>query len=1500
MGAFDKLKKGYFAVEDKYYAVLDKVNRTVPVYKVIDPIDKVVPSFALLIGLLMLFLLLMFSSFLPIIFPPQANAFTAGIQVLSADSNKPLKGATVIVSFGEGEKISRKTNDVGIAEIELPSVEAEAEIEVKADGYGSVSKTAMLKDGLTESFSLVGSDALFKPKVKIFVFNAESNKKILDRTISIKFTCSNGGNPDQINAVQSEKIGFETEVPEECGTLLATIKANGFKDKTVSLVSAYESATKNVMLAPSEEEVQTKGSLSVKVLDNDNNSVDGVLVRVLNAKTEELISSKYSKESGSAFFEKLDPGFYDILCDAGDGRTKTQKNVKVNAGENSAVSIVLPQADLGGASRKLFFKVTDKGSGEELEGVHAVIRMNGDWFKSIDTNSEGLPSVLIPIGSQDASKDFTAALSKEGYIMKIADLPVLAKNASATSIKLSKKIAPANFLPIALFTADKFNGVGSLDVSFDSSASFDPDGVIVSFDWDFGDGESSTLVNPQHSFDEVGNFTVSLTVKDNDGAESTVSRLFQVLVSGENAAPVAFISAEPWFGFIPLEVSFDASESFDSDGSIESFGWDFGDGETGVGETVSHSFDEEGVFLVKLTVKDNDNETGEFVVSIQAQENLPGNEAGDFLVKVQNDSGEPVEGALINLYRENHDGALNDPAQPIYSNADGRHLFEDVPLSEDKYYIKASKDPGLSGESSHKLVVVGQQTELVATLTAGKGTIEAFAHKQNQAVESAHVSFINSGDDLVIAECDTNSEGKCNSGEIVSGTIVIVKAAKENHLTAESLEIEVLADNAHFVSLELFEETAVNGIKAELAMVCLDSECTMPAGLIESHASNENIYYFKFNLLLEDSSKDVNFAVIAGDFSVDSLPLENYKIKITDVLSDADLELLSNCFDATNTFAPPSQCVGEGDSFKQAIAKWSELNSGGVSKTIIVKTAIEPGLSDGDTTELRFAANAIQNNAVVSQALEIIPIEISAPLCGSGQSIGWNRAIELNGVKTAITTGPEEKISLERGENYSIYYSLLNCFSAVQNIDVNAWNEDSTISFPGKIPAFGPFTVESISQLATGAVSQEKEIEISALKASDSTSVKLKAELDPAETTSETVFYFSVLSDKSLVVNGLPNFLRAGIPVMVSGTVFEEGAETKITGAIVNVKLNNQLIGEVQTDNNGKFFVQQTGEPLPVSGATVYVFVSAPGYNDFSIEIEVKNEGTLSLLDCVEIPSEPLNVTKGASVSFDITSINCPAPATINVLSVLQAQTPSFGLSENESKAVSVKASGDGVFQGIYPVEIKGTLEGAASQRLIGVVDVIVADPNSCFSLNTDTFTLDLLNQSQALEFTNKCFASNKDPKEPVISSDNAGASFELTAQKDIVPESVSLDWEINAFVEQLPGSNFDLKLFSGSATANPSESIVFELGVFSGSDAVTQIKAHSSFSNGIISNVRFVPSSSNANVEVWIEGGKVMGIYHGPLEPSGKYDVNVTNTGLAQTGYGFATIEDFVQGGGD
>jgi len=76
-----------------------------------------------------------------------------------------------------------------------------------------------------------------------------------------------------------------------------------------------------------------------------------------------------------------------------------------------------------------------------------------------------------------------------------------------------------------------------------------------------------------------------------------------------NQSPTASFTANPTSGASPLEATFNASNSSDGDGSIISYAWDFKDGNTGSGETISHTFSSTGSYNVLLTVTDNDGAT---------------------------------------------------------------------------------------------------------------------------------------------------------------------------------------------------------------------------------------------------------------------------------------------------------------------------------------------------------------------------------------------------------------------------------------------------------------------------------------------------------------------------------------------------------------------------------------------------------------------------------------------------------------------------------------------------------------------------------------------------------------------------------------------------------------------------------------------------------------------------------------------------------------------------
>ncbi len=154
----------------------------------------------------------------------------------------------------------------------------------------------------------------------------------------------------------------------------------------------------------------------------------------------------------------------------------------------------------------------------------------------------------------------------------------------------------ANVLPKAAFEwADE-----GLAVDFDAAASSDPDGTIASYAWDFGDGSTGTGEAPAHSYAAAGSYDVQLTVTDDRGGKHVVEHPVTVTRVNQQPAATFTVAADE------LELALDASTSTDPDGTIASYAWDFGDGETGTGKTVQHTYDEPGAYSVKLTVTDND------------------------------------------------------------------------------------------------------------------------------------------------------------------------------------------------------------------------------------------------------------------------------------------------------------------------------------------------------------------------------------------------------------------------------------------------------------------------------------------------------------------------------------------------------------------------------------------------------------------------------------------------------------------------------------------------------------------------------------------------------------------------------------------------------------------------------------------------------------------------------------------------------------------------------
>lgn len=176
-------------------------------------------------------------------------------------------------------------------------------------------------------------------------------------------------------------------------------------------------------------------------------------------------------------------------------------------------------------------------------------------------------------------------------------------------------LEPMNQLPVALLTADKTTGVAPLTVLLDAANSTDEDGVLNRYQWDFGNGETDEGLKTAYIFDQVGTYTITLTVYDDQGGTDSESLNIQVLAPEVPViVPVkpVVVDATNNIGRVPLTVAFEVGGETSGDVS-DSYRWDFGEGTLvdNAGTTISHTYTQAGNYTVTVIRNDDENRNGE-------------------------------------------------------------------------------------------------------------------------------------------------------------------------------------------------------------------------------------------------------------------------------------------------------------------------------------------------------------------------------------------------------------------------------------------------------------------------------------------------------------------------------------------------------------------------------------------------------------------------------------------------------------------------------------------------------------------------------------------------------------------------------------------------------------------------------------------------------------------------------------------------------------------------
>jgi glucose/arabinose dehydrogenase len=200
-------------------------------------------------------------------------------------------------------------------------------------------------------------------------------------------------------------------------------------------------------------------------------------------------------------------------------------------------------------------RISDPGSpvsGQEFPGTCSI---GGTWYYGTDFPTSYSNSYFhadftgrwirnFTFDQNDKPTSVRNFLEDGGYIVCVATHPITGGLYYISYYEGVRKISfPVNPPPVAVATANKTYGPGPLSVQFVGSNSSDPDESPLSFQWNFGDGSTSTVADPMHVFTAPSGvptrYDVNLKVTDNQGATSTAT----LLISVNNTPPTVRITS---------------------------------------------------------------------------------------------------------------------------------------------------------------------------------------------------------------------------------------------------------------------------------------------------------------------------------------------------------------------------------------------------------------------------------------------------------------------------------------------------------------------------------------------------------------------------------------------------------------------------------------------------------------------------------------------------------------------------------------------------------------------------------------------------------------------------------------------------------------------------------------------------------------------------------------------------------------------------------------------
>jgi|GEM_PF-1221976 len=380
------------------------------------------------------------------------------------------------------------------------------------------------------------------------------------------------------------------------------------------------------------------GTVDVRLTVTDNDGLVGSTTRSVTitpqAPTAAFASTvvQLTLEVDGSFASDPDGSLVSFNWDFGDGATANGVTASHQYAEIGTYDVVLTVIDDDGASDVTTNAVTvfaEAPVAAFTVVTNALLRFELDPSASGDSDGEivelawdfgdgratNIPNILLVTPTNIVVATGGVSTAGAPIVVHYAvpgtyDIVLTVTDSQGLSASVTNRVDAFYQAPVAAFAVAPLERT----VVFDPAGSGDPDGSIVRYDWDFGDGAASTILltagsipsnvtnatnvvvgSVTHVYAAVGSYDVVLTVTDSQGLNASATQSVTVV----QEPPVALFAAT---GF-ELGIQFDASASYDLAGPVTYF-WNFGDGTGSLEPAPAHVYPADGPYLVSLTVSD--------------------------------------------------------------------------------------------------------------------------------------------------------------------------------------------------------------------------------------------------------------------------------------------------------------------------------------------------------------------------------------------------------------------------------------------------------------------------------------------------------------------------------------------------------------------------------------------------------------------------------------------------------------------------------------------------------------------------------------------------------------------------------------------------------------------------------------------------------------------------------------------------------------------------------